>query len=407
MTRPGQLPDSLPESLVEFDRATDGGGEPPPSAALLPSGLRDVLPPEAETEARAIETMMGIFAAHGYDRVKPPLLEFEDSLFGGSGAAVAGQAFRLMDPDTHRMMGLRPDMTPQVARIAATRLRRAPRPLRLAYAGPCVLLHGATLDPERQVSQAGIELIGIDDPRADAEIVAVAAEALDALNVPRVSFDLTLPRLAAVMIEQAELGLDQRRRLLHALDRKDAAIVAREGGPLAGVLGDLLLSAGPVPRALAMLMAAPLAGEARRLAERLEASVQAIRARLPLATLTLDPVDFRGWQYHTGVSVTVYAGREQVGRGGQYVGGADEPACGLTLRPEALLRAAPARPARPRVWVPASAIGQAEALRAQGFVTIAGFDSGAACSDAPGDDIAEAARLGCTHILRDGQAWPM
>ena len=98
--------------------------------ALLPAGLRDLLPPEAETEAAAVETLMDLFAAHGYQRVKPPLLEFEDSLFAGSGQAVADQTFRLMDPVSHRMMGLRADTTPQVARIATTRLASAPRPLR-------------------------------------------------------------------------------------------------------------------------------------------------------------------------------------------------------------------------------------------------------------------------------------
>ena len=76
-----------------------------PNPALLPAGLRDLLPPDAETEASAVEALMDVFAAHGYQRVKPPLLEFEDSLLAGSGAAVAEQTFRLMDPDSQRMMG--------------------------------------------------------------------------------------------------------------------------------------------------------------------------------------------------------------------------------------------------------------------------------------------------------------
>ena len=92
----------------------------PPNPALLPAGLRDLLPPEAETEAASVEAIMDVFASHGYQRVKPPLLEFEDSLLSGSGAAVADQTFRLMDPESQRMMGVRADTTPQVARIAAT-----------------------------------------------------------------------------------------------------------------------------------------------------------------------------------------------------------------------------------------------------------------------------------------------
>src|SRR6201989_2277510 len=104
-----------------------------PHPALLPAGLRDLLPPDAETEASAVEAIMDVFAAHGYQRVKPPLLEFEDSLLAGSGTAAAAQPSRLRDPESQRMMGLRADTTPQVARIATTRLAGTARPLRLSY----------------------------------------------------------------------------------------------------------------------------------------------------------------------------------------------------------------------------------------------------------------------------------
>ena len=89
---------------------------------LLPAGLADLLPPDAAREARAIDVAIERFAAFGYERVKPPLVEFEESLLGGPGAALGSQTFRLMDPVSQRMMGVRPDMTVQVARIAVTRL---------------------------------------------------------------------------------------------------------------------------------------------------------------------------------------------------------------------------------------------------------------------------------------------
>jgi ATP phosphoribosyltransferase regulatory subunit HisZ len=144
------------------------------------------------------------FAAHGYQRVKPPLLEFEDSLLAGSGAAVAEQTFRLMDPESQRMMGLRADTTPQVARIATTRLAHAPRPLRLSYAGQCLHVRGSQLAPDRQIAQAGIELIGCDNPAADAEIVLVGAEALASVGLMRTSFDFTLPTLVPILLDDAE-----------------------------------------------------------------------------------------------------------------------------------------------------------------------------------------------------------
>ena len=367
----------------------------PPNPALLPAGLRDLLPPDAETEASAVEAVMDHFAGHGYQRVKPPLLEFEDSLLAATGAAMSDQVFRLMDPDTHRMMAIRADMTPQVARIAATRLARAPRPLRLSYSGQCLRVRGTQLDPDRQVPQAGLELIGPDSPEADAEIVDVGAGALAALGLAGLSFDLTMPPLVPTLLEESGIDGLQRTLLGRALDRKDAAGVAEHGGALSATLTDLLLAAGPAARALQALEAARLTPGARALAQRLAASVKAIQARAPMLKLTVDPIEFRGLRYHTGVCMTVYAPdcHEELGRGGRYLCGDGEAATGLTIYPDAVLRAAPARAARQRVFLPAGADGHA--LRIAGYATVAGLEPVSDCK-------AEAIRLGCSHVLIAG-----
>jgi ATP phosphoribosyltransferase regulatory subunit len=367
----------------------------PINLALLPAGLRDLLPPDAETEAASVEALMEVFAAHGYARVKPPLLEFADSLLAGTGAAMAEQTFRLMDPDSQRMMGLRADTTPQVARIATTR-----RPLRLSYAGQCLLVRGSQLAPDRQIAQAGIELIGTSEPAADAEIVLVGAEALASIGLTQFSFDLTVPTLSPALLDDAGITGPDRAALARALDRKDAASVKRHAGALAGTLTELLLAAGSADRALDALAAARLPPAARALADDLAATVAAIRARAPMLRLTIDPVEFRGLRYHTGVSVTIFApGRhEELGRGGRYVSGDAEPATGLTLYPDAILRVAPPRPRRSYLYVPLGTDpDDAARMRGLGYATIAGLA-------ATEDDVVEARRLGCTHILKHGAA---
>ena len=374
----------------------------PPNAALLPSGLRDLLPPEAEAEAATVSALMATFSAHGYQHVKPPLIEFEDGLLAGSGAAMTDQTFRVMDPDTHRMMGVRADMTPQVARIAATRLAGSPRPLRLSYAGQCLRVRGSQIAPERQVAQAGIELVGVDEPEADAEIVLVGAEALAAVGLARVSFDLTLPQLAPTLLDEAGIDGTSRIALTRALDRKDAAAVTQHGGTFARLLTDLLLVAGPVGPALEMLEAARLPPLSAALCVRLRKTVQAVLDQAPDVRLTLDPIEFRGFRYHTGVCVTVFApGRhEELGRGGRYLSGDAEPATGLTLYPDAMLRALPSRADRPRAYLPWGTLRQdAAALRHGGYATIPALTQR--------DPAQEAARLGCTHILRNGLAVPL
>ena len=375
----------------------------PPNPALLPTGLVDLLPPAAEAEAVAVGRLMKVFASHGYERVKPPLVEFADGLLAGTGAATADQTFRLMDPDTHRMLGIRADMTPQIARIAATRLAARPRPLRLSYAGQCLRVRGGQIDPNRQVAQAGIELIGPDSPEADAEIVLLAAESLAALGLSRLSIDLTIPTLAPALLDDAGIHGPGRAALTRALDRKDAAGVARHGGPIAAMLTDLLMAAGPVAPALEVLEKAQLGPAPAALRHRLRVTVDAIRARAPALRLTLDPLEFRGFRYHTGLCLTVFSPgqAEELGRGGRYLSGENEPATGFTLFPDAILRVCPPLPKRPRAFLPLGAAPEAAAaLRAQGFATIS------ALSATP-DPAHEAARLGCTHILRDGAAIPL
>lgn len=369
-----------------------------PSAALLPSGFSDLLPGEAEAEARGIACVMEAFSRHGYERVRPPMLEFETSLLNGSGSALSTQTFRLMDPSSHRMMALRPDMTTQIARIASVRLQDAPRPLRLSYSGSCIVIGTPGREADRQVSQAGIELIGPDSAQADAEVVALGATALEELGIKGVSFDLSMPALALGLIESAIPAADQD-ELIQALNRKDAASVAELGGPIAEMLAVMLQAAGPADRALDMLASLDFPEIVRPHFERLVASVAAIRERAPSLRLTVDPVDFRGWQYHTGLCITVFSttSREELGRGGRYVAG-QEPACGLTLRPQALLRAAPVPPARPRCYVPVRlGCEDMAALHAQGFATVSALETDA-------DPAAEARHLRCTHFWRDGAA---
>ena len=375
----------------------------PPNPALLPVGLIDLLPPEAEIEADAVSAVMNVFAAHGYQRIKPPLLEFEDGLLAGSGAATADQTFRLMDPESRRMMAVRADMTPQAARIASTRMAGHARPLRLSYAGQCLRVHATQLAPDRQVAQAGIELIGVDNPAADAEVVVLAAEALAAVGLERISFDITMPTLAPALLDEAGIEGAARTKLTRALDRKDAAAVARQGGPIAGLLSELLLAAGPADPALAVLGAAKLGPVSRALYQRLADCIAAIRAQAPELRLTLDPIEFRGFRYHTGLCVTVFAPGhpEEIGRGGRYVSGDNEPATGLTLFPDAVLRARTGPALRPRAFLPWGTPRLAgAALRADGFATVAALEAGS-------DGAGEARRLGCSHILQDGAAVPV
>jgi ATP phosphoribosyltransferase regulatory subunit len=368
--------------------------------ALLPAGLRDVLPPEAEQEAEIVWRILEVFAGYGYRRVKPPMVEFEDSLLAGSQAALAPQTFRLMDPESRRMMALRPDMTPQVARIAATRLKGEGRPLRLSYAGQVLRVKGDGLRPERQFGQVGAELIGADEPQADSEIVVMAARALAKVGAANVSVDLALPYLVPAVL--ADRKADETLRV--ALDRRDAAALAKHGD-VGAVLARLVEASGPVDKALPALRALALPDAAQGEIARLARAVELMRGSLPDLALTVDAVERRGFEYQRGLSFTFFARnvRGELGRGGRYLAGEDlmegagETATGVTLFTDTVLRAIPFPTERRRIFVPLDAPkGTAEALRAQGEIAIRGFVAGA-----------EPKRQGCTHVWRAGAIVPI
>jgi ATP phosphoribosyltransferase regulatory subunit len=372
----------------------------PAESALLPTGLSDLLPPDAAFEAAVVDRLTALFASQGYERIKPPLIEFETSLLTGAGAAMAEHTFRLMDPISHRMMGLRADMTPQVARIAATRLRNSPRPLRLSYAGQVLRVKGSELKPARQLGQVGIELIGAEGPAADAEVILLAAETLTALGMEGLTIDLNLPTLVPAAAQALGFRKAAIKSLVQALDRKDAAAVAGHAGRHAALFQGLIAAAGPARRSLAALDRLELPADAAEERRRLGEVVAYVLRALPKLHLTIDPAEHRGFEYYNGVGFSLFArgARNELGRGGRYVSGEGEPSTGFSLYLDSLIQALPA-PATPRrILLPLrTARGAAARLRRQGWVTVGALHATADMMD-------EARRLHCSHVWQGGRA---
>lgn len=379
----------------------------PTDKALLPAGMTDALPPHAAFEAETVERLMASFAAHGYERVKPPLIEFEDSLLASGGAALASQTFRLMDPESHRMLALRPDMTMQVARIATTRLANRPRPLRLGYAGQVVQVKSSQLRPERQFGQVGAEILGAAAPGADAEVILMAAAAVEQLGLTDLTVDLGLPTLVPSILADFDLDDEAGTRLRTALDRKDMVEVGEMapviGGATAALLSTLVATTGPAEEALAALMQAPLPPAAAAERAALAAVFESVRAGAPTLRLSVDPVENRGFEYHTGVTFTLFARnvRGELGRGGRYFAGngdgGGEPATGVTLFMDSVLGAMPAQKRSSRLFLPVGTpVDEGRRLREAGWITIGGLEP-------TSQPETEAARLRCSHAFVNGE----
>ncbi len=299
---------------------------------LLPEGLRDRLPPQAEAGSRLLHRVIVAIGRHGYMRVTPPLAEFEEELVGRLKSARAQDLLRFVDPVSQRTLALRPDITAQVGRIAATRMGHRARPLRLAYGGPVIKLRATQLRPERELTQAGAELIGTDSLAAVIEILNVAVEALEVAGVTGITVDLTLPDLVETLAAGAmPLPADRIDAVRDLLDAKDAGGLARLG---AAAYLPFIEAAGPVGPALAKLRS--IAG-AQALDKRLSAIDAIVAALGDRVTLTLDPTERHGFEYQSWIGFSLFGQglSGEIGRGGGYTimhaDGHEEKAIGFSL----------------------------------------------------------------------------
>jgi ATP phosphoribosyltransferase regulatory subunit len=349
------------------------------TSGLLPTGFRDRLPPEADASARLVRSVLDSIAAYGYERVQTPLAEFEASLIEALGTS-SRDLLRFVDPVSGETMAVRSDITGQIGRIAKTRMGHHPRPLRLSYGGPVVTLRSTQLRPEREMMQVGAELIGLDSVAAASEIIAVAIEALKAAGVTAITLDLTLPDLIDVLVPEGDTAILKAR-----LDAKDAGGVAPEFAPL-------IAAAGAFPHALDRLRAFDRDG---RLASRI-AALETIVAGLPTdISVTLDPTERHGFEYQTWLGFSLFSDHAagEIGRGGSYrIAG--EAAVGFSAYIDPLIDAGLARGERRRLFLPlGTPAALAQALRREGWVTVAALDEGDSA----------AAQI-CTHSLKDGVA---
>ncbi|MGH8729837.1 MAG: ATP phosphoribosyltransferase regulatory subunit [Burkholderiales bacterium] len=310
---------------------------------ILPEHIEDILPPEAEKIERLRSALLGLFASHGYEQVIPPLIEFTESLLTGTGHDLDLATFKLVDQLSGRMMGLRADITPQVARIDAHLLRRS-RMTRLCYAGSVVRTIPAGVSGTREMQQIGAEVYGHPGLEADMEVVKLMLDALRMTKVPDIRLDLGHVKVFRALIKRARVAPELEAEVFAAVKAKDETEISlltrdlpaadRKGmitlPTLYGGIDVLDRAASELPddpeiaRALADL---------RRLAECGDA-------------ISVDLAELRGYQYHNGVVFSAFGGDRALGYGGRYddVGkafGNARPATGFTIDLRELARVAP------------------------------------------------------------------
>ena len=350
------------------------------SAWVLPDHIADVLPSEARHIEELRRDLLDMARRYGYELVMPPLLEHLESLLTGTGEALDLQTFKLVDQLSGRMMGLRADSTPQVARIDAHLLNRI-GVARLCYCGP--VLHTRPDKPHatREPLQFGAETYGHAGPEADLEILLLALDCLKAAKVQSPSVDMADARIVRALLLPTNAAAGVQALVHQALAAKDASELAR-----------LTKNFPPFARN-GLLALVELYGDKKVLAEaaRVLPASAAIRAaladlewlagHLEATKVSFDLADLRGYAYYSGARFSIYApaASDALVRGGRYdevgaVFGRNRPAVGFSLDIKGLVNAVGPRTLHAAIrapWGEAAELRRAvAALRAQGQTVV-------------------------------------
>ena len=314
---------------------------------LLPENIADVLPSEARKIEDLRRRMLDNFRLYGYEMVMPPLLEYLESLLTGAGQDTDLRTFKLVDQLSGRTLGIRADMTTQVARIDAHLLNRD-SVTRLCYASSVLHTRPSGLHATREPLQIGAEIYGHGGLEADAEIQELALSSLAQAGITQVRLDLCHVGVLRAIIANDALARQQAAQLFDLLQAKD-------------VPGLQELSRNYQPQVRAALLALPglygdidVIAKARQILPPFAGIAQAIDELVALAQLageanvTIDLADLRGYHYHSGVMFAAYVPGlpNAVVRGGRYdhVGeafGRSRPATGFSMDLRELARLLP------------------------------------------------------------------
>jgi ATP phosphoribosyltransferase regulatory subunit len=307
------------------------------TAWLLPENVEDVLPPQAWRMEDMRRALLDLFRARGYQLVIPPLMEYVDSLLTGVGADLDLKTFKLVDQLSGRLMGVRADITPQVARIDA-HLLAANAVNRLCYAGSVLHTQSDGFHRSREPIQVGAELYGDAGAQADLEILTLMLQGLEACGVRAAQLDIGHVGVYRALAQAAGLSGTIEHQLFGALQSKDASAVAVLSAGLPAALAEAFAALpqlygdrGVLVEARARLPQLPAVAAALDTLDAIDAGLAGVEAAYDLAEL-------RGYGYHSGVVFAAYtAGRSRaIAQGGRYdevgkVFGRARPATGFSL----------------------------------------------------------------------------
>lgn len=293
---------------------------------MLPDGIEEVLPEEAEHIEALRRRVLDLFQRWGYDLIIPSMVEFTDSLLIGLGQDLDLQTFKVTDQLSGRTLGIRADITPQAARIDAHSLRRDGIN-RLCYAGHVLYTRAKSALASRNPLQMGVEMFGDDSIEADIEVVSLLLSTLKEADLIDLHIDLGHVGIFKALAAEAQLTPSQEKAFFELLQAKamadinawvDANLAGSPAAPWLKALPKLAGAANVLHDAKAVFASAPAA--VRKALDELIVLAETLSERYPQAHLYFDLSELRGYHYHTGIVFAAFAAGagEAIATGGRY-----------------------------------------------------------------------------------------
>jgi len=362
---------------------------------LLPAGLSDILYPNAHIQSKIIENLLDIFSSYGYLRVKPPLVEYEETLLSdGPGEVLKDSTFRVMDPLSQKMLALRADVTAQISRIASTRLSHLSRPLRLSYSGDVLRVKGDSFNMERQKTQVGAELIGPKSEVIDAEIMLVCVKALKSINIDNLTIDINLPFLRKYLLTGISPSL--KHTINQYIDIKDKQSLKKLKFENLNIISELMDVFGDHLNVIKYLQELKSKGILVDIIDHYLTVIDIVRKNDKSIKLSIDPLENRGFKYHTGITFTIFSDKlkGEIAKGGSYNISTGETATGCTIYTEKVYPNLMLNLDKDLVYIPYLNMKDADEIIKKGYRIVFGSVSNSEFEK-------EASEMNCKYIWKD------
>ena len=286
---------------------------------LLPEGFRDSLPELATKENRVNSTFIKLMEINGFLLVKPPLLEFESSLFFLLDDNEDANSFRVLDPISQKMMGIRSDITVQIARISCGSLVELPRPLKVCYSGEVLRVNNNNLNLSRQSTQIGSEIIGIEQNNCENEIITLMIESLNCLRIKNFFINFTMPTLISAIVKDFKLSKTDLEFVRDRFNNKNSDGLEKISKRLKIISDALIDSVGDAKVNLKKLKKIKFTKKIKLEIQSFIKIISRIIKDFPYLKILIDPLEIDESNYHTGIAFKVFSENfKELFSGGNY-----------------------------------------------------------------------------------------